>query len=145
MEWIAKIDKILYDGIIIKEAVKKHPFEELITNKEFGKIRDIKAFENHNFNEGQLVKIKIRYIGKKEPYIINTKKMVKWNSIVYEIVGNAIYTKQVVMGEDRYSSIFNFQRRSYIMDDIYLNDSLDANNMPFEIGDCIEVEIGIIR
>ena len=58
------------------------------------------------------------------------------------MVGNAIYTKEIDMKQDRYSTIFSFDKRSYILDDVYLNDSY--RNIPFEKGDCIEIEIKII-
>jgi len=139
LKWKAKIDRILYDGIVIKEAILKHPFPELITNREFGKIMDTKSFITPIFNEGDVIDIFIRNSKKQPPYIIKDINSTKWNSIIYEMVGNAIYTKDIDMKQDRYSTIFSFDKRSCILDDVYLNDSY--RNIPFEKGDCIEIEI----
>lgn len=139
LKWKAEVDRILFDGIVIKEAVEKHPFPELITNKEFGKIRDTKAFIIPMLKEGDVIDIIIRNSKKKPGYIIRDSNSLKWNSIIYEMVGNAIYTKEIDMKLDRYSSIFSFDKRSCILDDVYLNDSYRI--IPFEKGDCIEVEI----
>ena len=51
-----------------------------------------------------------------------------------------MYTKEIDEN-DRFKSVFRFQERGMILDDIYLNPDFDKLNMPFEIGDCIQVEV----
>lgn len=123
------------------EAVEKHPFPILISKNEYGKILDDKAFENTDFKEGDTVEISIGINNEKQSFIDKNKGYLKYNSIIYEIVINAMYTKEIKQKEDRFKMMFSFQKTGIISDSVYLNPDVDEKNMPFEVGDIIFVEI----
>ena len=138
IQWIAKVSFILEDGIVVESAKKDSPFKDL--RDEFGKFKDKKVFKDWNiFTKGELVQITIKDIDKKESYIEKTENSVKWNAIIYHVFNEVLYTKDIVKKEDRFKTLFDFQKGGLIMDDIYLNP--DKYDVRFERGDIIEVEI----
>lgn len=143
-EWIAKVDYVLKDGIILSQAVDKHPFEQLLTNDEFGKIRDVEIFSDRPFEIGDTIKIRLTYIDKlKKNVTIKEEGYIKWYSIVYEVAGNGFYTKEIKQ-EDRFARIFSYKFRTHITDNVYLNNDLKDNNNPFEVGDIVMIELHLI-
>ena len=126
----------------------KHPFKNLITNKERGIILDKHTFNQNIFNEGDTIYISIKNIDdfklieklKHSECMWKTKDSVRWVSVLHRLEGNGFFTKELKEG-NRFAGIFTTQSRSQIFDDIYLNPDFNTKVDSFEVGDVLEIEI----
>ena len=147
-QWTAKVEKIVKNGILLKEesSDKKHPFPEVISSKQSGKIKDPIIFTKERFKIDDIINIKISYIDPElikeiKEKIIEKEGYVKWISIVYDTSTYGFFTKEYDPNEDRFKRLFTYQYRTHLTDTIYLNNSFKKNLNPFEVGDVISIEL----